>query len=44
MDDFIQIEGISKKYDNKYVIKDVSMSIPSGRMADQRFEQHVYNY
>jgi len=32
MDDFIQIEGISKKYDNKYVIKDVSMSIPSGRI------------
>lgn len=32
MDDFIQIEGISKKYDNKYVLKDVSMSIPSGRI------------
>jgi len=32
MDDFIQIKGISKKYDNKYVIKDVSMSIPSGRI------------
>lgn len=32
MDEFIQIKGISKKYDNKYVIKDVSMSIPSGRI------------
>jgi len=32
MDDFIQIEGISKKYDNKYVMKDVSITIPSGRI------------
>jgi ABC-2 type transport system ATP-binding protein len=32
MDDFIQIKNISKKYDNKFVIMDLSMSIPSGRI------------
>ena len=32
MDDFISIKGISKKYVNTYIIKDMSMSIPSGRI------------
>ena len=32
MDDFISIKGISKKYGNTYIIKDMSMSIPSGRI------------
>ena len=32
MDDFISIKGISKKYGSTYIIKDMSMSIPSGRI------------
>jgi len=32
MDNLISIKGISKKYNNTFVINDVSMSIPSGRI------------
>jgi len=32
MDDLISIKGISKKYYNTYVMKDVTMSIPFGRI------------